>query len=160
MCPDPKFVVLMTLTCLFGTNLPQGANQPLSLSIKAAQQAVQIGSEVKIKTTLTNITNHVITLHDRIPACDYPVEVRDESGNLAPETDYQRRLNCNARFTESRNILVTLRPQESREDEITINQLCKLDSPGNYSVQVSRRVPKELSPEAIKSNIITITLTR
>jgi hypothetical protein len=150
----------MTLTCFFASNLARGTNQPLSLSITVPQQVVQIGSEVKIKTTLTNITNHVITLHDRIPACDYPVEVLDESGNPAPETDYQRSLNCNARLTESRNILVTLGSQESRQDEIILNQLFKLNSPGNYSVQVSRRIPKELSPEAIKSNIVTITLTK
>ena len=161
MYPDPKFVVLMTLTCLFGTNLPQGTNQPrLSLSITAPQQVVQIGSEVKIKTTLTNITSHVITLQDRIPACDYPVEVRDKSGNLAPETDYRRNLNCNARFDESRNILVTLKPQESREDQIIINQLFQLNSPGDYSIQVSRTVPKEVAREPIKSNIITITATK
>jgi hypothetical protein len=160
MRPDARFVVLMILPCLFGTNLPQGANQPLSLSITAQQQVVQIGSEVKIRTTLTNLTNHVITLHDRIRACDYPVQVRDESGKLAAETDYQRHLNCNARFAESRNILVALKPQESREDEIIINQLFQLNSPGNYSIQVSRRIPKELGPEAIKSNTVTITVTK
>lgn len=158
MCPDPKFAVLITLTFLFGTNLPQGTNQPLSLSISGPQQAVKIGSEIKVRTNLTNVTNHVITLHDRVPACDYPLEVRDESGNLAPETDYRRHLNCNARFNESRNILVTLKPHESREDEIIINQLFQLNSPGNYSVQVSRKIPKELGSEPIKSNTLTITV--
>jgi hypothetical protein len=159
MCPDPRFVLLMILPCLFGTSPPQVAKQPLSLAISAPEHVVKVGSELKIRTTLTNVTNHVIRLRDRIRACDYPAQVRDESGNLAPETDYLRSLKCHARFNESRNILVILRPGESREDEIIINQLFELNSPGNYSVQVSRSIPKELGPEPIKSNVITITVT-
>ena len=159
MCPDPKFVLLMILPCLFGTRPTQVANQPLSLAISAPEHVVKVGSELKIRTTLTNVTNHVITLRDSIRACDYPVHVREGSGSLAPETDYQRSLQCNARFTESRNILVILKPRESREDEIIINHLFELNSPGNYSVQVSRRIPKELGPEPINSNTITITVT-
>jgi hypothetical protein len=159
MRADPRFALLSILPYLFGTSPPQVANQPLSLAISAPEHVVKVGSELKIRTTLTNVTNHVITLRDRIRACDYPVQVRDESGNLAPQTDYQRSLKCNARFTESRNILVFVRPGQSREDEIIINQLFELNSPGNYSVQVSRRISKELGPEPINSNIITITVT-
>lgn len=160
MCPNRKIAALIILPSLFGTGLPRAANQPLSLSITAPEQVVQIGSELKVKTTLTNLTDHVITLRDRIRACDYLTQVRDERGNLAPETEYQRQLKCNARFTEGRNMAVILKPGESRDDEIIVNQLYELNSPGNYSVQVSRTVPRELGPEAIKSNIITITLIK
>jgi hypothetical protein len=160
MLTKRRFALFMILPCLVGTIFLHAASQPLSLSIAAPEQTVQIGSELKIKTTLTNLTNHVITLRDRIRACDYPVQVRDETGNLAPETDYQRHLKCNARFTESRNILVVLKPQESRQDEIIINQLFDLSVPGTYSVQASRTIPKELGPEPIKSNTITISITK
>jgi len=156
---DLRFVLVMILPSLFGTSLPRAANRPLALSISAPEQVVQIGSELKIRTILTNVTSHVITLHDRIPACDYRVQVLDDKGNLAPETDYQRQLKCNARFTESRNVLVTLKPQESRQEEILITRLFELNSPGKYSVQVSRSIPTELGGGSIKSNEIAVTVT-
>jgi hypothetical protein len=159
MRPAARLVLILILGSYFGTSFPQTGKQPLSLSISVPEHVMPIGSELKVRTTLTNMTNHVITLRDRIRACDYPVEVRYETGNLAPETNYQRQLKCNAKFTESRNILVTLKPGESRDDEIILNQLFELSAPGNYSVQVSRAIPKELGPEPIKSNVTTITIT-
>lgn len=160
MRPDVRVVLIIIVSCLLGIDVSPADNQPLTLSISAAERVVHIGAELKIKTTLTNVTNHVIALRDSIRACDYPLDVRDQRGNPAPETDYQHRLKCKARFTESRNILVRLKPGESRDDEIIVNQLFELNSPGDYSVQVSRTVPKELARAPIKSNIVTISVTK
>ncbi len=157
---DTSFVLLAMLLHLFGTSPPQVADQPLSLSISASEQTVKVGSELKIRATLTNVTSHLITLRDRIPACDYPVEVRDSDGRLATETDYKRHLKCNASFTESRKVLVILKPQESRQEEILITRLFELNNPGIYSVQVSRTIPKDLGEGPIKSNTLTITVTK
>src|SRR6266478_2306912 len=108
-----NFVLLMVFHCFSGTNFPPTANQLLSLFITPAHQTVSVGSEVKIKTKLTNSTDHVITFFDTNFDCDYPTDVRDDKGNPAPQTPHRRQLKCNDRLGDTRNILVTLKPQES-----------------------------------------------
>jgi len=54
----------------------------------------------------------------------------------------------------------TLKPGDSENDDIDLSRLYKLSRSGDYTLQVSRRVPKELGNGEIKSNKITITLTQ
>lgn len=138
---------------------PKPASQPLSLSISAAEHSVRIGMEVTVSAKLTNVSDYSVTFFDSNPSCDYAVEVRDEKGTPVPETTYKRQLKC-AHSVEGRNILVTLKARESRDEEILVTRTHELTRPGTYFVQVFRKVPKELSKEPIKSNTIGITLTQ
>jgi|SRR5882762_1666120 len=151
-------IQLMLFCGLLGIGSPDPISQPLSLSIAAVEQTGRLGSEVRLRTKLTNISNHVLTFFDTDPDCDYLAEVRDENGNLARPTDHKLLLKCNNGLADGRKILVTLKPQESRDDEILLNRLYQLTRPGNYSVQVSRAIPKELGGGATKSNTITIKI--
>src|SRR6266478_10132961 len=135
------------------------SKQLLLLSISVPEQTVAIGSEVKVKTKLTNVTDHVLTFFDTNRDCDYWAEMRDNNGDPVPPTDYKRQLKCNARLTDGRRILVTLKPQESTEDEIVLTSLYVLSRAGTYSVFVQRRLPKELGEITVKSNTITINFT-
>src|SRR6266403_5108418 len=155
-----NFVLLVAFHCFSGTNFPPSPDQTLSLVITPAHQTVSAGSEVKIKTKLTNSSDHVVTFFDTNFDCDYPTEVRDDKGNPAPQTPYRRELKCSERLGDTRNILVTLKPQESIDEEIVVNKLYDLSRPGDYLIQVSRTVPKKLGGGSIKSNTIMITLTR
>jgi hypothetical protein len=56
-------------------------------------------------------------------------------------------------------MLVTLKPQESREEEIVVTRLFELGLPGTYSIEVWRKVPEQLGG-AIQSNVLTITMTQ
>lgn len=154
-------VLLVIFPWVFGSSFPQTTNRPMSLSISASERIFKIGTEVKIKATLSNLTDHVITLHDRIRECDYSVEVRDEKGNLAPETPDKQELKCDRTgiLHESRNILLTLKPHQATEEEIVVTRLFELRVPGEYSVHVTRKVPEQLGG-AIESNLLTITMTQ
>jgi hypothetical protein len=154
---DAKLVFLIILPCSAGTTLTQAAGQLLSLSI-SAEQSARIGSEVKVKTNLTNITNHVLYLSDSNRDCDYSTEVRDDKGNPAPETTYKHQLRCNQGLSDGRVKTVSLKPHESKQDEVVLNRLYDL-RPGRYEVQVERVIPKELGQGSVISNTLTITVT-
>jgi|SRR6266404_1878835 len=137
----------------------QPSNKLLSLSISVPEQTVTIGSEVKVKTNLTNITDHVLNFFDSNPDCDYWAELRDDKGDPVPATDYKRQLKCSGRLSDGRRILVTLKPQESRADEIELTRLYVLSRAGSYSLFVQRRLPKELGEITVKSNTTTMNFT-
>jgi len=143
---------------LIGVMMPRPANQVMSLVITPLRQSVTIGSQVKIEAKLTNVSNHAITLHDTNPDCDFTVRVTDAKGNQPPKTSYNQGLKCGTRLALSRDILVTLAPGESRDQEIMISRLYALNRPGNYFVQVLRRLPSELAETPIKSETITVTM--
>jgi len=152
--------VLITIVAYFLTTDPgPGANQPLSLTLSAVEQTVRPGSEAKVQTTLTNVTSQVVTFFDTNPDCDYLIEVRDEKGNPAEQTTYRRQLSCKNRLGDARNILVKLKPQESRKDEIVLTRLYELNRPGRYFVQAQRKLPKELGGGTVQSNTLTINVT-
>lgn len=151
-------VLLMVFHCFFGMTFPRAVNEPLSLSVTPPEQTVSVGSKIKVKTTLTNTTDHVLNFFDTNFDCDYTTEVRDDKGNPAPETGYKKQLRCNNGLGDSRNILVTLKLQESISEEILVTRLYELTRPGNYVVQVLRRIPKEIGKGPNRSNTVTITL--
>jgi len=156
---DAKFALIMIVFSFLEKNLPQSADPPLSLSITAVEQTIPIGSEAKVRTTLTNITSHPVTFSDTNPDCDYLADMRDDKGDFVLVTDYKRQLKCYGGLSDARNILVTLKPHESRNDEILLTRLFVLNHAGRYSVFVKRKLPKVLDGGTVKSNTITITVT-
>jgi hypothetical protein len=155
---DVRFLMLMLLANQTVASVPQIERPPLSLSIVAAEETVSVGTEVRLKTTLINITKRVLTIFDTNMGCDYPVEVRDDKGKSAPETEYKQRLRCNSGLDEGKRVMITLNPQQSRHEEIVVTRFYDLSRPGKYFVQVLRKIPKEFGENAIKSNIIEITV--
>jgi len=88
----------------------------------------------------------------------YRTYVRDEKGNLAPETERGRQLAAGNVFFMGSASTVTLQPGDSQTDEITLNKLYVLD-PGKYTVQVE---PCCTAPGVapVRSNTITVTVTK
>lgn len=153
-----------TLALLFGsavlflaTGLAQSRQATFSLTIAAAEAEAQRGAEVKINTTITNLSNSVVTLEFKSPLCDYSVDVRDSAGNLVPDTPLKKSLDCaNA---SGRDIIASLQPREVFKDAIPVNALSDISQPGEYSVQVMWKAPKEFGDLVVKSNTIKITVT-
>jgi hypothetical protein len=135
--------------------------QPFSLAVEATQQRFQLGSPVEVKLTLTNTSRTQISLVDTNRGCDFQLEVRDSNWQLAPETKAKRDLKCDAGFIVmvGRRILRALKPGDSYEDVMFVNQFYELSHPDDYYIQVTRKVPKELGGGAVKSNTLTITAT-
>lgn len=150
-------VILMLLTSGFA----QPITVPFSIAISASEIAAKRGSQVKVRTKLTNISSREIEFFDTNRYCDYAVEVRGPTGNLAPEGQYKRSLLCpngTGRAMGWRK-LVRLKPNESVEAEILVSSLYDMSRPGKYSVEVMRKAPKEFGEGVATSNRIAITIT-
>jgi hypothetical protein len=135
------------------------AQLPFPLTIATAQGVVKSGSDLTLKITLTNTSSRAISFSDTNRVCDYLVEVRDEKGNLAPDTPRKKQITCTGGSVEGRNIIVSLQPGESTEDEVVVTDLSDMTRPGFYSVQLARKAPKDLGGSLVKSNWLSIQVT-
>jgi hypothetical protein len=131
---------------------------PSSDGISAGTGSVKIGAEVRAIVTLTNLSDRDMTFQFTSPVCDYAVEVRDSAGELAPDTELRRAADCAKRVT-GRNFSKLVKPNESAKDGIDVSRISDMSRPGEYSVQVMRKAPKEFGDVTVKSNTIKITVT-
>jgi len=58
----------------------------------------------------------------------------------------------------TRNVLITLKPQQTCQDAIEIRSLYQRLTPGEYSLQVERDLPPELGKGIVESNTIKVTV--
>jgi hypothetical protein len=130
-----------------------------SLTINTPQDTVRIGSEIRLMIKLTNTTNHDIKLIDTDQYCDYTVEVLGSNGRSAPETEKKRKLRC-TRPVAAKVIFVNLKPGEHYEVLVFVSDLFYMTSPGDYTLRVSREIPKELGHGRVESNTIRIAVTK
>jgi hypothetical protein len=149
------FAYSALVLCVVSPGTSQSAEAPFSLAIAAPQTTVKSGSEVKVKAILTNTSNRRITLADTSEICDYSVEVRNANGIPAPDTERKRHVDCGI---SGKHEIVTLKPDQSKQYEIAVSELSDMSEPGDYSVQVMRKAPKELGGIVVKSNLITVTV--
>jgi hypothetical protein len=149
-----------SVVLLLAAGLAQSSSAPFSIMIAAAHTEMKSGSEVKVNVTVTNISNRDIGIKMTSPLCDYVVEVRDSAGRLAPDTEQKRAQYCGADRTTGRDFVAQLKPNESVRDSIPVSALSDMSQPGEYSVQVMRKTPKDMGGVVVKSNTITINVTR
>ncbi len=137
-----------------------------TLTIRAYQSEVTLGSQFGIAITIRNISDESLSFrfarHGAVADGDQ-YEVRDENGKRV------------ARFGEERTAQLPnggtwhipagpvgpsgvgwIRPGESTEEGSMISDDYNFDHPGKYTIQVSRK--ESWSPTPIYSNIITITV--
>ncbi len=133
---------------------------PFSLTITAPQPGVKAGSGVIVDLTLTNNSDRVAELQFTGSLCDYAaVEVRDSAGNLAPDTEVKSKSDCAHREGAGSAGFYRLKPNESKRDSIVVSMFSDMSQPGEYSVQVMWKAPKEFGGVVVKSNTITVTVT-
>src|SRR4051794_19610794 len=111
------------LIALLTTNLG-AADGLLSLHATAPESMVKSGVGIVVRLTITNKTNYTVTYYDKRRDCDYLLTVLTSSGAPASDTPYKKELKCGTRENiTGRNIIVTLKPGESKDDEIEITHL-------------------------------------
>jgi hypothetical protein len=142
----------------------------LSLAITPSQKATQpgvalwkAGDPVFMILTMKKDSKPVLhfALPHAHPAFNCRTEVCDAQDILVPETEHLRKLRKSLKsgFLTTRNVLVTLKPQETCQDPIEVSYLYDVSRPGHYSVQVERDLPLERGQGVVKSNTITATIT-
>jgi len=150
-------VCLGTVALLVTAGMAQSSKAAFSVTAAAAYSEVKSGEEVYVKVTLTNNLNRVVTLEFASPLCDYAMEVRDSGGKMAPDTEVKSESDC-AHRTTGADAIGQLKPHESMTNAISLNMFSDMSQPGEYSVQVVWREPKELEGMVLKSNTVKITV--
>jgi hypothetical protein len=145
----------------------QPAAPNLSITISTPDEVVKAGSEVKVKVLFTNSSDQVISMsHTLAPnpgEVDNWIDVRDENGKLAPQTQYGKKIKGDESTppaaTNASSMAVEMKPGETARAHIQVTKLFDLSRPGKYTIQVDRFDRLENGSGAwAKSNIITVTV--
>jgi hypothetical protein len=128
----------------------QGSS-PISLKIALIGNNSTIGSEIRLRVTLTNVTQHQITLAAVWTEQLYKIDFRDDSGKPVPKKEY---------FTFGSFSNVDIAPGGSRQDDLELSHMYQLNRPGTYVIQVTRKSGHEpgLGTEKAKSNVLVLNL--
>jgi hypothetical protein len=101
---------------------------------------------------------------DSAALSDYRVDLRDTESDSAPKTRFNRILNGEVQADPDKGGIITgspiifpLQPGETLKDDMILNDLFDLKTPGKYTVQIQHEDPVTHNP--VKSNIITLTVT-
>ena len=147
------FLLLINLTLCQQSN-----NPPFKIAITAGSPTIVAESDVWIKVSLTNNTNHdlddsggYVSGIDLDPNLRF--EVRDERGKLVPKRTYPR-----PELRPGYPVNRTIAPGQTFTLEQRVGALYDMRKPGKYSIQVSRSV-SDNPKDDIKSNIVTVTVT-
>jgi len=157
-----KTLIALTLLALtLRASPPQAdtqANPPFAIVISAEEREVKYGARAMVKVELTNNSDHDLDMSTGIndfTAVDpnYVVDVRDSKGNSAPKRVYKH-----PEFATTSVRFGGVEPGKTYTSHELVGRLYDMSAPGDYVVQVSRRVSDNESDGFVKSNAITITV--
>ena len=156
------FCFFICVICLGSQRNP---NPPFSLAITVADQSVKLGTQVRVTITLKNNSGHDIAINrSSVPGeaeFHYSVLLLDDDGKPVPGTKYWRILQGKEHETYTENVLsVTIHPNEGAKDDFTLNKLFDLSKPGKYTLQVAREIPQNLGKGLVKSNVLSLVITK
>ena len=146
------------LFLFIAANLSSAGTGGLTMKVTALDAVVKSRSKIVVKVSTTNTSDHTIIYHDTSRNCDYSVTVLTAAGTSAQETTTKRDLVCASdelRIT-GRNIVVTLKPGESNDDQLELTHLYVMSTPGEYAVHVERTFP---NIGHVRSNTISVKVT-
>jgi hypothetical protein len=140
---------------------PTAPGAPFQLTIEPESASVTSGDKIVLRITLTNTSEKDLGFRQRARAdeaeWDYSIEVRDEKGDAASQTNFGRnRLKMMTMFSAR---VKTVNPGQSLKEEVTLSKLFDLTIPGRYTVQVSRHAQDSDSGQLVKSSTATIIVT-
>ncbi len=154
-----KRVLILIILAACAASYAQNSTAPFTLTLEAKEPPVKAGSEVKVDITLRNSSNRAMYMSHSLSELDYAFDVRDSQNRIPPETEFARKSKGRAYF--SNDHVFYLQPGESLpKAPLVVSKFYDLSRPDKYTIQVSRVVPKELGGGVIKSNFITITVTK
>jgi hypothetical protein len=131
---------------------------PFTLVLTSKEPKVGLGNDVWVKIVWTNTSKvelNASSYWDSGSGRDYSYILDFRNGDGDPVAKIPNKSGIPPTFSAG---FGTLKPGESRNNEIDLSRIFDLSHPGDYALQVSRRAPKELGGGVIKSNKITITI--
>ena len=162
------FAILIIILGFISAPLRANAESAFVLQIAAAQNAIfpgsatfRIGAPIFLVITMKSNSQRVLNFALTNPAFNYRARVLDSTGKLVPKSDNLRRVKEELKSgqpIESRNVLVTLKPQQTCQDTFELSYWYELVHPGGYTVQLEREMPPEVGSGIVKSNVLSISL--
>jgi hypothetical protein len=158
-------VIFCFFICAICPGSPRNPNLPFSLTITIADQSVKLGTQVCVTITLKNNSDHDIAFdRSSVPGeaeFHYSVLLLDNEGKPVPETKYWRILQRKEHETYTENVVsMTIHPNEEAKDDFALNKLFDLNKPGKYTLQVAREIPEALGKGLVKSNVLSLVITK
>jgi hypothetical protein len=136
------------------------AGGPFSITIRAPEDEVQIGSDMRVTITLKNLSTKQVLIARHTgadsPEFSYRIVVRDAAGREVEESAYGRGIRDERAQTAGRSIVDYVQPGGIAVQTAHIGRLVNLRRPGRYTVQVSRK--DSASGVTVKSNEITLNI--
>ena len=134
------------------------AKPPFELSL-SGETTASLSSGVWVRVRWTNTSSKALDSSANILDAtnvdpNFHFELRGKYGRPVPTKVYKfPETSGHAEFG-------TLEPGDSISHDVNLLRLFELKQPGEYTVQVSRSIPEALGAGIVKSNTITITVTK
>ena len=130
--------------------------QPFRIVIEAEHAEVKVGSDVWLKVSLTNNSDHDVDMSGGLNLSigldpNYIFEVHDDRGNLVPKRAYPH-----PELAPGMPVNQTVKPQKTLTEEQRVSALFDMRKPGKYLIHVSRRTSDNPKDGLIKSNEVTV----
>ena len=159
----------LTLTVTDDDSVIEQATTPFALRIDAYAEgvssynlAVKAGEEVGIHIVKTNTSmrreEDCSMTHNSMTGLDdkYEYEVRDSAGNPVGK----KAITSPEPFASVPSQGCTIKPGASQTSFATMSRLYDLSRPGNYTIQVSQPASDNPADGIVKSNVISVKVTR
>jgi hypothetical protein len=170
---SPRTLLLFCL--LAGSAIPVTAqcapsdisSQTLTVAVEPVSEMVKVGAPVLVRAVLTNTSSKDIVLW-RERGAEYHVDVRDEEGNLAPDTKLGFYKNghvnlstidpakLDLHYLSGSGVCFVLKPGVSLHDEVNVSRFYNMAKPGIYAVRVSTGGAS--AKQTVTSAVVTITV--
>lgn len=150
------------------------AEAPFVIAIGANQTTFTVGSPIEVKVTLTNTSDHGISLFidksDKAEFSGFGVEITDSKGNVPKITRYHNALTGAKAPREAiadpgdTPLIISsggdtvLAPGKARDFRMDVTSLVDLKEPGQYSIRLKRTDTADGVP--VMSNLLKITITK
>ncbi len=155
-------------------NQAEGKAATISVMLRAKEKAVKAGDALVIEQTMTNRSDHEVTIGREVyhPGC--AVDVLDASGNFAADKklDYRHgRLDLRGALARmspeevaksgllsGKLAWIKLKPGESFAEKCDVSEFYDLTKPGQYRITADCADPE--SAILIRSNTVEVTVSR
>jgi hypothetical protein len=144
---------------------PAPAEPKISITIKTAQSAVKVGSDVEVEVEMKNISaegvGFVPTSTMSSSTTSFRWDIREGAGKEVPMTEYGLKANCLdspggvPRICAGSSFEAILDPGKSFRQKLALSKEYDLSRPGKYTIQALGFDGKT----DVKSNTITLTVT-
>lgn len=168
-----SIAIVFTASCVRSA-MSQGSTPEIATSLRTERGTTKTGAPITVLASLTNRSNHEITLgYDRARGF-FDVDVLDENGKFAPDKRpgyYNGRIDLErfARTATPEEVAksglltghlawVTIKAGETFSQNIGVDKYYEMTKPGVYKIVVQRADPA--TARAVRSNAAEVTVTK